>query len=346
MKIAITTVQVPFTSGGAEHHASGLLKACRAAGHQADVISMPFRHAPVEQVFRAMEIWEQEDLRLLDGGEPDIVVCLKFPTYYLQHPCKVLWLLHQHRPVYDLWDHMEAGGHVWSERERDLRWAISDKDGYHIPRCLDVHTNSRNVSARLLHYNGIDAQPLYHPSPLDGRLHCAPAEPYIFCPSRLEPLKRQHLLVEAMQYVRSPVTAVISGEGSQAADLARQVAHLGLSGRVRFVGRLDEARLIDHYARCLAVFFGPFDEDYGYVTLEAMLAAKPVITCGDSGGPLEFITSGETGYVVPPEPRAVAAAIDELHTHPDHAAWMGEAGLELYRALGLSWDNVLLRLLC
>ena len=39
----------------------------------------------------------------------------------------------------------------------------------------------------------------------------------------------------------------------------------------------------------LGVIFPPLDEDYGYVTLEAMLAAKPVITCTDSGGPLEFV---------------------------------------------------------
>ena len=44
--------------------------------------------------------------------------------------------------------------------------------------------------------------------------------------------------------------------------------------------------MIDHLARCRAVVFPPFNEDYGFVTVEAFMCGKPVITCHDSGGPV------------------------------------------------------------
>ncbi|PHM09241.1 hypothetical protein CK516_15780 [Nostoc sp. 'Peltigera malacea cyanobiont' DB3992] len=92
-------------------------------------------------------------------------------------------------------------------------------------------------------------------------------------------------------------------------------------------------------------FFGSYDEDYGYVTLEAMLAAKPVITCNDSGEAVEFVIDQETGFVVNPEPEAIAQAIDDLYFHQQSAAAMGMAGLERYRTLNISWDNVINKLL-
>jgi len=73
------------------------------------------------------------------------------------------------------------------------------------------------------------------------------------------------------------------------------IQHYGLSDRVRLIGLISQEELLAFYANCLAVFFGPFEEDYGYITLEAMLSAKPVITCNDSGGPLEFITHESGG---------------------------------------------------
>jgi glycosyltransferase involved in cell wall biosynthesis len=93
------------------------------------------------------------------------------------------------------------------------------------------------------------------------------------------------------------------------------------------------------------VFFGPFDEDYGYVTLEAMLSHKPVITCTDSGGPLEFVEHGRTGFVVEPEPHAIAEVLDQLYRDKDRARIMGDAGYELYQSKDISWEKVVEALL-
>ena len=71
---------------------------------------------------------------------------------------------------------------------------------------------------------------------------------------------------------------------------------------------MPDQQKIDLLSAALAVLVPPLDEDYGYVTLEAMLSARAVITCTDSGGPLEFIEHGATGLVCEPDPAALADA--------------------------------------
>ncbi|MDD5175810.1 MAG: glycosyltransferase family 4 protein [Sterolibacterium sp.] len=340
MRIVIADVQVPFMRGGAELLAEGLRAACEAAGHQAEIIRLPFRFFPTADVRRCIAAWKAEDLRSLNLHNPERVIALRFPAYCLDYPGRVTWLLHQYRGVYDLWD--ETGA---SEEERALRQAIHDEDALALAPPHPVFTISRNVSARLLRYNGVAAPVLYHPPPLATRLYCAEALPYIFTVSRLESLKRIDLLIRAMIHVESPVVALIAGEGSHSQRFKELVVELGLQHRVRFLGRLGEDELLAYYAHATAVFFAPHDEDYGYVTLEAMLAAKPVITCTDAGGPLEFVVEGETGRIAAPEPRAVAAAIDDVCADPQRAARMGVAGRESYLARDIGWPNVVERLL-
>src|SRR5262249_28738443 len=91
------------------------------------------------------------------------------------------------------------------------------------------------------------------------------------------------------------------------------------------LGPISDAELLEHYARCRAVFFGPWNEDYGFVTLEAFQSGKAVITCADSGGPAELVQDGVTGHVVEPEPRAVARALEALALEAPSAERRGQA---------------------
>jgi glycosyltransferase involved in cell wall biosynthesis len=93
------------------------------------------------------------------------------------------------------------------------------------------------------------------------------------------------------------------------------------------------------------VIFPPFDEDYGYVTPEAMLARKPVITCCDSGGPLEFVIHRQTGLVAESRPESLAAAMDELWDPGTPAHQWGEAGRQRYADMHIGWSHVLEKLL-
>lgn len=304
---------------------------------------MPFRFFPESEIERVIRIWESEDFEVLNGYTPDVTICLKFPTYYLNHPRKIVWLLHQHRNVYEIGNPILPGVVEFHGEQSisKLRDTICSLDTLHLNQCRDIFTISRNVSRRLLECNQIPSKPLYHPPPLRNSLYSADAEPYIFFPSRLEILKRQSLLIQAMKHVKTSVVALIAGTGGQASQLQNLIIELGLEDRVRLLNHLTEDELTGYYAYCLGVFFGPYDEDYGYVTLEAMLAKKPVITCSDSGGPLEFVRNGDTGYVVEPEPKAVAEAIDNLASDKKRAREMGMNGYNRYHQMGITWENVI-----
>lgn len=340
MRIAIASFQVPFQQGGATHLARGLLKTLLESGHQVDLITHPFRFFPDSQVQRAMEFWASEDFTVLNMMEPDLVIPLSFPAYYCRHPRKRPWIMHQFRGAYELFDAANTYGISTSTRA-----TIQDMDTRYLGECERVFTIADNVTRRLARNNGVSATTVYHPPPLAEAFYCEAAQPFIFAPSRIETLKRQDLLVRAMALTKSPVVCVIAGMGGQYGALRDLVGELRLGDRVRLVGAISDDEKISCYAHCLGVFFGPQDEDYGYVTLEAMLAAKPVITCTDSGGPLEFVAPGESGLVVEPNPKAVAQGIDRLWADRDRAADMGRAGHEIYDDLQLDWQTTVAALL-
>ena len=335
MRVAIATVQVPYLMGGAEALADGLRVAIASLGHPVEIVTLPFRFFPPGQVRRAMQVWEEEDFSQLNLYEPDRVVCLKFPAYGLKHPAKSLWLCHQHRSAYELFSDRDA-----SPEDKALRDEVRRFDARHLREASPQLTISRRVSERLKQFCGIDSSPLYHPPPMAERHYSAAAQPYVLFPSRIEHAKRQDLLVRAMKEVRGGGFAVFAGEGGQIEALRRLAQSLGVSDRVRILGRVTAEELLSLYAHAAAVCFVPKDEDYGYVTLEAMLSSKPVITCDDSGGPLEFVVDGETGRVVVPEPTEIARAIDQVFAQPSLATRLGRAGLARYRDLVPGWHQV------
>ncbi len=347
MRILITTVKVPFVRGGAELHAEALEAALIAAGHQAETIQIPFKWYPPESILEQMLACRLLDLREASGSPVDLVIGLKFPAYYIPHPNKVLWILHQHRQAYDLWSHPEAGDMIRFPNGAEVRDAIMEADRALIPQAKGVYANSKNVAGRLKRYCGIDAEPLYHPPPFADELYTAEAQDYLFFPSRLTPIKRQLLAVEALALTKNPVRLCLAGVPDFDAylqTLLAAVKRLRLGDRVEFAGSISDTEKFDRYARCLAVVYPPTDEDYGYVTLEGMLASKPVVTCADSGGPVEFVAK-TTGFVTEPTPQALAAAFDELWENRDRAANMGRLARERFQSLGITWPQVIRKLL-
>lgn len=343
MRIAIASVFTPPVKGGAEFLADGLCAALQRAGHCVHRVLLPFSYATPADAGRSMDIWETQDFRPFGGGAIDQVIGLKWPAYLLRHPSMVAWLLHQHRPAYDLFD-TPFGFSAEAPGSLELRDRILAADRSSFAKMQAVFTISRRVSARLLTSTGVASNPLYHPPDSADAFWCAPASPYILVPSRLESLKRQDLFLKALALTDSSVQAVIVGDGGQRPELERLTSDLGIGARVRFLGSVSRTHLIALYAHATAVFFGPSDEDYGYVTLEAMLAGKPVVTCTDSGGPLEFVLEGETGRIVAPEPDAIADAVSDLMSDPAHADAMGRAGQAHYQRSVPSWDDVVTQL--
>jgi glycosyltransferase involved in cell wall biosynthesis len=347
MRVVIATVQVPFVRGGAEILAEGLLNAIWAEGHVAEIVALPFKWYPPERILDQMLASRLLDLTESAGTPIDRLIGLKFPAYLIPHPNKVLWILHQHRTVYELWDHA-LGDLIHSPNGLHIRDAVQQADRRFIAEAKAIFTISANVSHRLKQYCGIDSTPLYHPPQHAEQFYSAAAEDYIFFPSRLTTIKRQNLVLEALAHTRQPVRVRFAGAADfppYAEELKRLAEILNVQHRVDWLGNVTEVEKRAHYAHAVGVIFPPVDEDYGYVTLEAMLASKPVITCTDSGGPLEFVRPGKTGLVVEPTAEALAVAMDTLWAEREQAKIFGEAGWAHYQNLGISWRKVVQELL-
>jgi glycosyltransferase involved in cell wall biosynthesis len=139
--------------------------------------------------------------------------------------------------------------------------------------------------------------------------------------------------------------AGLADEGTYQNDLNRLAKRLGLEKRVQWLGHVNDEHKFELYAKSLGVIYPPIDEDFGYVTLEGMLAQKPVVVCSDSGGPLEFVLDGENGLVANPTPESLAQALDRLWDNRSEAKRFGVAGYELYHDKDISWNRVVESLL-
>jgi len=337
--ILICTTQVPFTTGGAESHVEGLRRALVAAGYRAEIVALPFKWYPPAEIMRGAMAWRMLDLSAANGQPVDLLIGMKFPAYLVAHERKVLWILHQHRAAYKLWGTQFDDLSTYPEGVRVREW-IRHCDERFIPEARKVFANSKAVAERLERYNNIESEPLYHPPPLAGRLKAGEQGEYIFYPSRLEPQKRQDLLIEAMRLVRTPVKLILAGSSAETKRYEDLIKTQGVSDRVTMRGFVTDDELVELYANSLGVCYLPFDEDYGYVTLEAMLSGKPVVVPSDGGGAAEFVEHNSTGMIVQSEPQAIADCLDSLYADRARARRMGELGLEKIRALNLSWEHV------
>ncbi|HCO61625.1 MAG TPA: glycosyl transferase [Porticoccaceae bacterium] len=340
MKILVLANITPFQPGGADYHIEGLVHHLRVFGHEVGSLRLPFNFASYPQIQSLMDFCEQQDFNYFNGELIDRVISLQFPAWGASHNEHSSWIMHQHRVAYELYEQQPGSVELDSFRDK-----IIEFDNRALKKVKRLFSNSRTVANRLERFNGLAAEPLYHPPFAADRFYCEPSYDYVFYPSRFESLKRQELLIEAARYLETPVKLILSGVGGRLDHCRALVEQYDLGERVRLTGRISEEQKLAYYARALAVYFGPFDEDYGYVTLEAMLSAKAVLTTNDAGGPLEFVTDGDNGFVAPPEPRAIAAAIDDIYRNKSRTREMGQRGRELYTQKEITWQRVIETLL-
>ena len=332
---------MPFVHGGAEIHVRELVRELRARGFMAELVSVPFKWYPKSEILPHAGAWRLLDLSESNGRPIDLVIASKFPTYFVRHPNKVAWLIHQYRAAYELCG-TEYSDFGHTESDVALRDTLIRLDTDMLGECRRIFSNARNTATRLAKYNGLTATPLYHPSRLAPRLRRGTFGSYILSVGRLESVKRVDLAVRALALADASLRLVVAGDGTQRANVERAAAEAGITDRVTFLGSVGDDQLLDLYADALAVVYPPYDEDFGYVTLEAFLAGKPVITCSDSGGPLEFVADEVNGWICEPEPSALAAAFSAAHADRTRAAAMGASGFDVARTI--TWDGVIERL--
>ena len=341
MKVSIVNVQAPFVRGGAEYLADSLAERVRERGHLVDQLRIPFKWYPLDSILDHML-----SCRLMEPsvGDPDLVIALKFPAYLVPFENKKVWLLHQYRPVYDLWETPYGCWGHWPGGLR-VREAIVAADNRHLTDTRGLYTISRNVAGRLRTFNGIEADGvLYPPLPSDHPYAPGPFGDYFVYISRLCPGKRQDLAIEALRYCRPGPRLVIVGAPDvpqYLAELHERARDWGVEDRVRFVGWVSELQKAELLAGSRGALFLAYDEDYGYATLEALQSGKPVITCKDSGGSLELVEDGFNGLVTEPDPRAVAEAMDRLWADRSGTREMGAAAYKTLARKQIDWEHVL-----
>jgi len=340
MRIAVCRPQVPFARGGAEIFTDRLVDELRARGHDADLVSVPFKWYPGTRVLTQAFLWRMLDLEEADGQRIDLVVATKFPSYVVRHPEKRVWLVHQFRQAYEL-DGTELGQFGDSPDDRAIRRKVQALDRVALGEASKLFAISQNVANRVEASTGLTAEVLPHP-PQALEYRCEHYGDFVLSVNRLDRAKRIDLLIEAAASDGS-LEIVIAGDGPDRERLERLARERGLNGRARFTGRIGESELADLYARCLAVYYAPVDEDYGMVPLEAFLSEKPVLTTTDAGGPLEVVSDGSTGLVVTPDVAEIARALGWLREHRDEAATYGRAGKAI--ATEVTWDRAIGRLL-
>ncbi|HET9242293.1 MAG TPA: glycosyltransferase family 4 protein [Gaiella sp.] len=340
MRIAVLRPQVPFARGGAEIFTDELVDELRARGHEADLVSVPFKWYPGARVLTQAFLWRLLDLTEADGRRIEMVIATKFPSYVVRHPEKRVWLVHQFRQAYEL-DGTELGQFGPSAEERALRRRIQELDRLALGEAARLFATSGNVAGRLERSTGLVAEVLPHP-PQALPYRTAAPQGFVLSASRLDRAKRIDLLVEAAA-LRSGFDVVIVSDGPDRDRLEGLAHERGLDGRVRFEGRVDAERLAELYATSSSVYYAPVDEDFGMGPYEAFRSSKPVITTTDAGGPLDVVHDRATGLVVAPEPAAIGEAAAWLTAHGDEASELGRAGKAL--ADEVTWDRAIGRLL-
>ena len=319
-----------------------LCRELRERGFETEIINVPFKWYPPEQILDSALIWRLMDLSESNGVKNDLIIATKFPTYVAKHSNKVTWLMHQHRMAYDLYDYLgdskynELRG---TEAKENIRKKIIEIDNKTILESNAVYSISKNITQRLKHYNNISSNVLYHPPSNADKLYCNEFDDYIVSVGRLDPLKRVRLLVESLKYCSPSIKAYIAGKGVDFLELQRLAKECKVEDRVKFLGYVNDDDLLHLYANSFGVFFAPKDEDYGYITLEAFLSRKPVITCTDSGGVLEFVVDGVNGYVSSPEPEILGESIQRMWEDKNRCRSFGLEGYN--KVKDISWDNVI-----
>lgn len=342
--IGICLPQVPFVQGGAENHALALRDQLRNRGYQAELITVPYKWYPREQILNSIRLWQQLDLSEADGKKIDLLITTKFPSYFVSHANKVLWLIHQFRQIYDLYGTAYSDFDPHDRWDEKIRKQIIALDREAIQQHRRIFSNSQNTADRLRRFNGLSATALYHPPQLYPRYVNKGYGDFLLSVGRLEKMKRVDWLIRALPFCPPAMRCLIAGTGPELPRLRELAKGCGVAGRVEFLGYVDDQRLLELYAECFAVYFAPFDEDYGYVTLEAFLSQKPVITAADAGGILEFVEHERNGFIVEPgNDKSLAEKIGLLFNDRELCRRFGAHGQG--KVSTISWDHVIGELL-
>jgi len=344
MRVALFNTMQSFVRGGAEILVDDLYEQLVKRGHDAVLFRIPFpsdyQNSMLETVFVAEN---------LNFNDYDVLIAFKFPAYCALHRHKNMWMFHQFRQVYELFG--QEYGILDNDMGKAIKNIITEIDNHTISNSNIVYTIAEESTGRLKKYNGIDSIVLNQPLTNYENYYCGKTGDYIYYPSRVTNMKRQHLVVDAMKFTKSDVKLIIdgvcTGEPEYLEGMRKTIKDNKLESKIDFTNSwvTDEDK-INKIANCLGVIYIPYKEDScGLVTMEGFYSSKPVISCTDSGGTTEFICDESTGLFAEPTPQSIAKCMDKLFFDKKLAIKMGKEANKWIINKNLNWDETVRRLL-
>jgi glycosyltransferase involved in cell wall biosynthesis len=338
IKIALVNNYLPFVYGGAEFLVDTLKDQLLVRGHEVSLTRIPFPATLDHKVINNIL-----SCRCISFDDADKVIAFKFPAYFVRHSNKTLWMFHQLRQVYELWDSDYGLRH--SPENANLRAVVLNSDNLFLREARHVFVNSKEVAGRLRRYNGINSEVLYPPLLDRERCYFREYGDFLFYPSRITSFKRQHLAIESMKHTKTDVRLVLAGKCDEPGyedKLGELIDANGLGAKVTMLGWIEQQKKFDLMAGALACLYLPYQEDsYGFVSMEAFYSRKCVIALEDSGGTKELLEDGINGYVVPPTATALAEKFDALYENRRLARELGENAYTELTSRDISWDTVI-----
>ncbi len=321
-----------------------LAKQFSSRGHQVDLVYIPLTSYWRDLPAQTLAI-RNLDLSAAAGSPIDRLITIRYPSYALPHPNKVAWFIHHHRGAYDLWG-TRFQDIPNTPEGLEFRQALIQSDTKYLREARKIFTNSKTVAGRLEEFNAINADGiLYPPHPNPDLFYNGESGNYFLYASRLTPIKRQNVAIEAMRYVKSNFKLLLIGApdlDSYKDELENMVAKWELHDKVRLLGWIPEGEKATLTANCYAAIYIPYNEDsYGYSTLEAFHSKKPVITFQDSGGTNEIIRHGFNGFVCDSSAEALAASMDKLWVDKNQIYELGNNAFKTLDLHNIHWDHVI-----
>lgn len=376
MKIAIVAPSpIPFGVGGAEKLWWGMLEFInKHTTHQCELIKIPTKEN---------NFWDLIDsyykFYTLDVSYFDMVISTKYPAWMVQHDNHQIYLQHCLRGLYDTYHFTKLPIDFDSSNEKikaiinlincnenldvvfnalfELRNDLTIPDEtYMFPGPfirMILHYFDQKAMSKINKFSAISqtvinrkeyfpvnkfVDKVYHPSNLTDFSN--KNYDFFFTASRLDGAKRIRMIVEAYLKSDSKIPLKIAGGGPLSEELKELVKY---DSRIEMLGFVSDQDLMDYYSNAYAVIFVPYDEDYGLITIEAMMCEKPVLTFDDTGGVVEFVEDRVTGLICKPDINELSKNIDFISRNPELCKKIGKEAKK--RVEKITWEYTIGRLL-
>ena len=369
---------IPFTMGGMEYLLRGLENnISELSNHKVELIKLPTKE---DNFWNIIDSYRQFYKLNLDHF--DMVISTKYPAWMVKHNNHICYMAHRLRGLYDTYhftklplkpdrknteinkilDYLDSSevsidkllellealrkiknsipDYYFDLPSPFLRKIIHFLDDQGLKKIKKFYSISQTVKDRKEYFPENSRVEVIYPPSFLKNLKSGNYD-YLFTISRLDSAKRVQLIVEAMKYVKDDVKLKIAGTGPMEKELKKIAEN---DSRIEFLGFVSDSEAEKYYANSKGVIYIPYEEDYGLVTIEAMKCKKPVITCSDSGGALEFVVDGDTGFISIPTPKEIGKKISKLNNmNSDELKNMGENCFEKVKSI--TWESVVEKLL-